>query len=355
MGSIITGGEDLAAVQRELLRAKGFDPAAIARIERSLGPAAVHVDQPVENLLVKYENNELIADRVMPVLPTTKKSNVYFQLKPETAFTVPDARLSGQEALPNRAGAALDANGSFKVVDYALMDFISTDEEANADAPLEPRMVSEDALMDYLMLAREQRVANVVLGASNYGGNTSALSGSNRWDNSLSNPVTDIQLAIRTPLRKPNTMVLGWEAWDALRVNAALTKYIISRASTQGGATPLLVDQKTVADAFGLDRVLVGEAKVTTSREGATAAFGYVWGKSCALIRVEPRPSPRRTQTFGYTFRFSAGGTPPFGVQAFYQQLPGIRGGTYVKIGHSDADQVVGGQYVGYLLTTVIS
>lgn len=357
--SIITGGDDFVAVQRELLRQRGHDAAAIDLILRSLGPGAVHVDRPIENLLVKYENNELIADQVMPVLPTSKKSNLYFQLKPETAFTVPDARMNGQEALPNRAGASLDANGTFKVKDYALMDFISTDEEANADAPIEPRLVSEDALMGYLMLAREQRVAALVFGSGNYGANTSALAGTARWDvgpaTSTADPVADLLAAIRAPLAKPNTAVFGWQAWDAFRVHPKVTAYITSRAATRAGPTPLMVDEDTVAAAFRLKKVLVGEAKVTSNREGATSSFGYVWGKSCALIRVEPQPNLRRTQNFGYTFRFTAGGVPPFGVQAFYQQLPGIRGGTYVKIGHSDDDVVVGGQYVGYLYTTVIS
>jgi len=358
-GSIITGGTSLAAVQRQLLLEKGFDPAAIALLERSLGPGAVHVDQPIENLLVKYENNELIADQVMPVLKTNKKSNVYFQLKPETAFTIPDARLSGQEAMPNRAGAALDTNGSFKVTDYALLDFISTDEEANADAPLEPRLISEDTLMGYLALAREQRVAALVFGSGNYGSNTSALAGTARWDvgpaTSTADPVADLLAAIRAPLAKPNTAVFGWQAWDAFRVHPKVTAYITSRAATQRGPTPLMIDEDTVAAAFRLKKVLVGEAKYTTNREGATNAFGYIWGKSCALIRVEPTPNVRRTQTFGYTFRFTAGDTPPFAVQQFYNPLPGVRGGTYLKLSHSDADQIVGGASTGYLYTTVVS
>jgi hypothetical protein len=75
-----------------------------------------------------------------------------------------------------------------------------------------------------------------------------------------------------------------------------------------------------------------------------------VWGKSCALIRVEDRPSPRRTATFGYSFRFGAMET-----STFYDGMPGRAGGTYIKVAHSDDDEIVGGSNVGYLYTTVVA
>lgn len=347
-------GETLALMQNQILSAAG---AGIQRGAMMLGLGAgnVHVDAPVDNLLVKYENGEMIADAVMPVIRRPRRSDVFRKLKAETAFNIPDARIASDEATPNRAGAQLDANGNFSVKDYALVDFISTDEEANADAPLEPRMIAEDALMGYLMLAREKRVADIVFAAGNYGANTAALSGTDRWDNASSDPVAKILAVLKNPLVRPDTMVIGVEAWDYLRANAALTKYIVSRNAADGINTPLLVDQNTVARAFRLRQVLIGEAKYNTAREGGTAAYSYIWGKSCALIRVEKNPSPRATQTFGYTFRFTAGGIPPFGVQAIPSQLAGIRGGTYLKVGHSDDECIVGGANTGYLLTTVVS
>lgn len=314
-----------------------------------------HVDAPVENLLVKYENSEFIADAAMPVIRRPKRSDVFRKLKPETAFNIPDARIGSSEAMPNRAGAQLDTNGNFSVEDYALMDFISTDEEANADAPLEPRMIAEDALMGYLMLAREKRVSDLVFAAGSYGSNTAALSGSDRWDNASSDPVAKILDVIKTPLARPDTMVIGVQAWDYLRTNTNFIRYVISRSQAGGANTPLLIDQATVAAAFRLRQVLVGEARYNTAREGATASYSYIWGKSCALIRVEKNPSPRNTQTFGYTFRFTAGGVPPFGVQTIRSELAGVRGGTYVKVAHSDDECLVGGSNVGYLLTTVVS
>lgn len=344
----------MTQLQAELL-AKGGHAHLLSRaVELGLGAGSVYTDVPVSNLLVAYSNRDLIADRVMPVVRAARRSGKYRKLKPETHFQIPDALLGSQEAMPNRAAYALDSDGTFAVKDYALLDFISHDEEAGADAPIEPRLIAEKAIMGFLSLAREKRCADLVFAAGQYGSNTEALAGGDRWDNSASDPVAKLLTRLRTPLVRPDTMVIGEEAWDAFRTHAAVTKYITSRNAADGINTPLMVDEPTVARAFRLRQVLVGTPIYNTAREGATPSYSRIWGKSCALIKVQETPSPRETATFGYTFRFT-GGMPPFAVQAIAEQLRGVRGGTWLKISHSDDEVVVGGDKVGYLLTTVVS
>jgi hypothetical protein len=100
--------------------------------------------------------------------------------------------------------------------------------------------------------------------------------------------------------------------------------------------------------------VYVGKTIINLPREGATPSYTRLWGKSCALIAVQQTPNTRATQTFGYTFRFT-GGQPEMAVQSWFDQAPGTRGGTWIKVTHSDAEVVVGGANAGYLLTTVVS
>jgi len=344
----------LELLQAEIL-AKGGKSAMLSRaLELGLDPALVHIDAALEGLLVKYENRNLIADKVLPIVRTKRRSNVYRRIRPETMFQVPQAAMSGTEAVPNRVNYGLDTNGSFSVLDYGLMDFISSDEESNADLPIEPRMLAEDTIMGQLMLAREARAAALVFGAANYGANTQALSGASRFDNAASDPIPLLLQQLRVPLVRPNVMVIGEDAWDPLRTNANVIKYVVSRGATKLGATPLMVDEETLAAALRLDKVLVGTAIVNLPREGATPSYTRIWGKSCALIAVQETPNPRATQTFGYTFRFT-GDQPEMAVQSWYDQVPGTRGGTWIKVTHSDAEVVVGGATAGYLLTTVVS
>ena len=338
----------LQLAQSERLRR--FSADTVRRIELGLGAGNVHIDRALSNLAVMFSNRDYVADRVMPVIRVAKKSDKYFKFNANTMFNVAAVDVVGAESMPGRPSIGLDTPGTYSCIDRALRDFISIDEEINADAPLQPRMDVTEILVNYLLLAREKRVADIVFDSANYGSNTSALSGTARWDTATGSPVTNILTALRAPLVRPNTMVIGVDAWDGLRTNPELLQYIVSRAQTSSGVTPLMVDEATVAAAFRLDRVVIGEALYNTAAEGASASYSRVWGKSCALIRVEDQPSMRRTQTFGYTMRFGAMET-----STFYDGMPGRAGGTYIKVAHSDADEIVAGSSAAYLYTTVVS
>lgn len=318
-------------------------------LERALGPSS-HVNRPLTSLAVEYQNAEYVADKVAPVIPVQKPSDNFFKLKPETMFSVADTEIESNEAMPGRVAYGLDALGTYTTKSRGLMDFVSVEDQERADDPLEPMATSVEITKNFLLLAREIRVAGVAFASGNYGSNTSALSGGARWDTSTANPVNDILTALKKPLVRPNVMMIGVEAWDFLRVHPTMIQYIVSRPSTANGATPLMLDEATVAAAFRLDAVIVGEAKYNTAKEGQTASFSYVWGKSCALIRVEKAPNRRRTQNFMYTFRWGS-----FEVRSIFQELPGRAGGTYNKVTHADAEALIGGSYTGYLLTTVVS
>jgi hypothetical protein len=250
---------------------------------------------------------------------------------------------------PNEVAYTLSQK-SFSVLDYALMDFVSADEEANADAPLEPRLISGKIVDNYLQLMREIRVAAVVFGAANYGANTAALAGTDRWDNAASDPITKLLTAIEAALVRPNVLVVGAQAWTSFQTNAAVLKYLTGRPMAGGVGTPIITDPDFIARALGLDKIVIGRAKYVTSNEGATVTSDYVWGKSAALIRVEPAPNARETSAFGYTFRFGQKI-----AQAIPDLITGVRGGVYMKVSHSDDERPIGGGNTGYLYTTVIS
>mgnify|MGYP000116605629 CR=1 FL=1 len=123
-------------------------------------------------------------------------------------------------------------------------------------------------------------------------------------------------------------------------------------ASTSSGAVPMQVALETIAELIGVDKVIVGRAKYNSAQEGLTAVSDYVWGKSAALLRVEPNPDPLMTETFGYTYRF---GGKAYRNEVIPDRLGGGMGGQYIKLSTFEDDVVIGGANTGYLLTTVIS
>lgn len=343
MSNIITD------LQQQILGVRGIGAHDTAHI-MSLSPNVVHIDRALTNLVAQYNNREYIADSCLPVLTVKHRSDKIFAFPVTTMQEIADSSVAGPRGQVSEVKYNLNSNLTYAVSDYALMDFVSNDEIANADAPLQPKIYAQDIIMNFLMLAREKRVADVVFNASNYGSNTAALAGADRWDTATSDPIQKIEDAMEACFVRPNTMVIGAQAWIKLRQNPKVLQYILSRASTTAGDVPLRVNEQLFAESFGLDKVVIGRARYNSAAEGATATSSYLWGKSAAFIRVEPTPSPRATRTFGYTFRFGA-----IETREIVDNLRGVRGGIFIKTSHSDSEFVIGGGDTGFLYTTVVS
>lgn len=322
----------------------------------TVGPSDVHIDAALSNLAVAYKPNRgrYIADLVMPVIPVAKRSDKYFKFAAGTFLDLNRTNIAGQMGMPAMVSYNL-SNESYGVIDYGLRDFVPADVEGNADAPLRPLMDSTEVLAERLILAREYRVANVIGNTANYAANVSDLAGAGQWDNPLSDPVKAIEAAMLTPTVTPDTLVLGVQVWNVLKRHPAIERYILSRAATSLGATPLTVTPELVAQAFELKRVIVGSAKYNTAAPGATVSTSYLWGKFAALLAIEEAPAMQRTSTFGYTFRYAPNGVSPFETRTWYDYALGVRGGTWVKVTHSDIESIVGGSNAGFLFTHCIS
>lgn len=340
----------ITELQMELLTSRGMSAADAARvIELSFSPSSVHVDAALSNFASMIRNRDYIADAVCPVQQTAKPSDKFFKYDAKTMFEEQSVALTGAEATPGRVRYSVSTD-NFSVVDYGIMDFVSQKEMESADAPIDPQMHAVKVCTNRLDIAKERRVSTLVFTSGNYGSNTAALSGTDRWDTATSDPVQKIDDAIEACNMRPNVMVIGAQAWMKLKNHAKLKELILSRASIAGESSPMRVTADLVAAAFELDAVYVGRAKYMTNREGATAASGYIWGKSCALIRVTDDPSPRETACFAKQFRQGQRET-----QVIDAPLPGVRGGVYVKVTESLDEKVVAGEEAGYLYTTVVS
>lgn len=336
-------------LQAAIFAARGMGASDASHL-MSLSPSAVHIDRALTNCAISYRNREYIADQCMPVVTVANRSDKIFEFPVETMQQLADVSIAGNRGMPGEVKYSLNSSKNYSVSDYALMDFVSNDEIANADAPLQPKVEAVEIVTNFLMLARESRVASAVFGAGNYGANTAALAGADRWDTSTSDPVQAIEDAIESCFVRPTHLVLGGQVWPKLRNHPKFLQYILSRASTASGDVPLRVSEQLIADAFGLEGCIVGRAKSVTSVEGQSVTTGYLWGKSAALIRVEKSPSARKTQCFGYTFRFGS-----FETREIVDNVRGVRGGVFEKVSHSDAETIIGGANAGYLFTSVIS
>jgi len=354
---------DAAAMRASMAAAQQYGT-AVAMSSVGPGPTGVHIDSALSEFAVQYRPNEgaLIADYAAPVIPVNKESDKYFVFDPSNNINIGNGQIAGSTGTPTTIPWGMSSPVAYNVLHYGHRMLIPANVQANADAPLNPEVDATTILLDVLGLEREFRIASVYTDTSKYGANTRALSGAQQWDNPGSDPVADITNALSTVgllAGRPNTAIFSQTVWDALSRHPAIERYILGRAATTEGATPLGVTTQMFAQRFGLKNVYVGSARYNAAAPGATLSASYIWGRCAAFVKIESRPALQRTQNFMYTLRWMPSGRGfqgvPFQVVSWFSRDVGAYGGTYVQAVHSDADQVVAGQYAGYLFTTPIA
>jgi hypothetical protein len=299
----------------------------------------VHQNSVLSGVSIRYTNDEMIADQVMPVVPVKKESDMYYIYT--RAWKLPQSkRGAGAEANEVEWNVSTD---TYQCEEYALKDLIPDRVRNNADNPLNLDVDTTENLNELIQLGREKRVADVVFASGTYGTQTSALSGTNQWDDYAgSDPIGDVRDAkavVHAATGKmPNTMVIGFQAYLKLLDHPDILERI---KYTQKG----LITADLLASLFEVDKLLVGKALYDSTQEGVAESLGYVWGKSVALLFAQPSPGLKKV-SFGYQFQSRGFRTKKWRVEG--------RDGDFIETGEIRDEKVVAAA-TGYLYTTVVS
>lgn len=304
-------------------------------------PKDLHQDSTLSNISVKYVNEELIWESVMPVAKVNKRSDKFYVYDKAEGFRVPDDAL-GPISLPNEVKWAT-GDDDYSVKDHGLADYVSKAEEENADAPLQPRIDTTENLTEQLDLAQEKRVAGIVFAAGTYPvGNKVQLSGNDQWSGSTDDPIGVVLAAIEACFKRANTLVFGVDVWKVFRSLPEIIDAVYQ--GSPGG----VVTASAVAKLFEVEKVLIGRARETTSKKGQTATYGRLWGKHCAALYVQPSPGIKKI-SFGYTFAEMLRK-----VFTAFDIKRGTKGATYVKVACNSDEKVIAAD-CGYLIQDAVA
>ena len=263
--------------------------------------STVHVDMPLTEVSIAYQNPDFVTDRIFPPLGVGKQTNKYWIYGREGFKPEDDLRAPGAEANEIRWELSSD---SYSCQGHALKDAIPDELRANADSPINPDIDSTEFLTQKIYLNREIALAATVFSGT-YITQTAALSGTDMWDDySGSQPFANAETAKETVRkaigRSPNVLLIGPAVWAKLKHHPSLLKRL-SITNLQV-LTPALV-----AEALELDEVLIGYAQYDTVNEGVTTkVMADVWGKSALFFYRAPRVT-QRVVTLGLQFRWAFG------------------------------------------------
>jgi len=298
----------------------------------------VHTNSVLSGVSVMYKNDSYIADQVLPVVPVKKESDLYYTYTRNWRLPVA-LRAAGAEAAEVEWNVGSD---TYSCIEYALKDLLPDRVRNNADKPLSMDADTTENLTDLIQLGREKRVADVVFTSGNHG-STSALSGTNQWDDYAgSDPIGDVRTAMNTVHaasgKLPNTMVMGREVFIKLLDHPDVLERI---KYTQKGK----ITSQILASLFEVDKILVGNALYDSSTVDASESLGYIWGKSVALIYAQQSPGLKKV-SYGYQFQSRGFRTKKWREEG--------RDGDFFESGEIRDEKIVATS-CGYLYTTVVS
>lgn len=261
----------------------------------------VHVDTLLTNISIGYRNASYIADRLFPVVPVNKQSNIIPNYEQSHWFrNEATRRASGTRSV--RGGYKVDNTNTYYCDRFSFAKEVDDETRENADIPYD---LDRDAVVfatDKLMMTREVAFAADFFTTSVWGADKVGGTDFTRWDDyGSSDPLRDVtkykdevegKIAVEA-----NKMVIGKQVKVQLQWHPDLIDAI---KYTQRGQ----LTEDLMASLFEVKNLFVGRSIYTTTKQGvaeASVSYSRIWGKHCLLLYTPDAPSLLNPAA-GYTF-----------------------------------------------------
>lgn len=303
----------------------------------------IHVDQPLTMISRAVKNAELVADKIWPVVPVKKDSDLYFR------YDQANLRLDDTNWASKSEANEVDweaTEDSYKVERHALQDLVEDDEKLNADSPIDPYADSVEITTEKMKLRREKRLVTALTTLANYdAGAQPILAAADQWDNytsANSDPNQDIATA-RTVIfgkifKKPNVCVLPYSVYEQAREHPKILERI--KYVNEAILTPQIL-----ARLWDIDEVIVAGAGENTADEGLPDSIAFMWGKNVYLGFRAPRPK-LKMPSWGYHIQ-----SQPFLVERWRKEE--LKGDA-VRVSYKDVPKLVT-KSAGYIIQSAIA
>lgn len=337
----------------------GFEATDQAMRLKALGIATgrdLHVDQHLTNVAINYAAQTYIAAEIAPVVPVDKETNLFPVFSRQEKFALETTR----RARGTEANKITRTVGSlqYQCQNYALGYDIATEDRANMDSVFrnELDVGATTYLLDKLNLDMEKRVLTL---ADVSGSVSTVFVPNSAWgqQTNYGDPVSECFQAIEqmqaTCGQRPNSMLIGWRAWNWMKRNPAMRNFV--RGTNNGGG---VVTRQQVQDMFEVDRFVVSEALWQTANEAQ--AIGTLTNpiQDDVFFYYAPRAASTVAPSWMYSFRWNNPALPtplvverhPYDtrkkvetIEAGYYQDERVTGSDYaVKIGGVNSGQANG-------------
>ena len=264
--------------------------------------AQARVVDPILTTVAKgYQNGQMVADALFPVVPVGQRGGKIISFNRESFRLYATARAPGANTKRVQfgyagEGYALEQHSLEGLVPFELM------QEASAVPGIDLGSGAVKSVQDIIALSREVAAANIALNADNYDNNHKVtLTGGDKWSDysGTSDPLQDVDDAIEAVRAsrgmRPNTVNLSPRAFKAARRHPKVLSWFNNTNNRS------VVSREDLAAAFGVQNVVVGDAVY----DNGTATVD-VWGSDVVVAFTQLGSlASGGLPSYGYTYRLN--------------------------------------------------
>lgn len=269
---------------------------------------AGHIDRALTNFSVAYQQgaDAFIADKIFPIIPVQKQSDIYFSYSKKDAFR-DEVKERGQGAESAGFNWDVKTEQPYYCRKYALHYDITQEERVNYDQPINVERDTVDYLTEKMLLNREIRFADTYFKSGVWGKDLVGGTNIGKFSDQSASPVETInnimlQMAGNTG-KKPNFAVMSPDVLYALKNHEEIMDRI---KYTQKG----IITLDLIAELFELDKIYVPwgvinpDTKQANFNDGAPDKVDFIY-KGSMLLGYRT-PSPRlKSPSAGYIFAWT--------------------------------------------------
>lgn len=299
---------------------------------------SVHVNAPLTNVAIQYKNLALVGEKIFPVVPVVKESDVYYVFQQEELVLEDSLRAPGAKVKEIQWDVT---TSTYTAQEHALGFLLPDRIVNNADVPIRPRITTTQKLMKKILLGAERRIQLVVQDTANVGGSATP---SIKWDGTsptIERNVDTAKNSIRTTAGiDPTSIVIPYQVSQTVKRDTTvrdLIRYTIpANELLRNGDLPPVI--------WNLE-VIVAGAIYNSANEGQAQTLTDIWTDNVLVFYKENVPS-LDTLSLGYVMRVNAPIVKTYRVEE--------RAGEMIEVSILQAEEIVA-TGAGYLITDTLA
>lgn len=265
-------------------------------INKNVDISDIHVNKPASNMSLAYRQNltDFIGNKWFPVISADQLggeiSGTYYKFRKDTFFQsrakpwVPGTKMA-------QGDFDIDSLASYRCAWQAYEHPLPVHLNTVSDAAISMDRTVNEIVTTTMLLKREIDIASEFFTSSVWNDYTGVTSGENntttfrRFDDDFNSDPRKVMKILKVLLKQksgmtPNTIVMGEQVYETLRIHPQLIQWYQSQYNPSMKLTEL--NEQFVAQALGVDRILVGRGMYATSVEGedvASITLDWIYGK----------------------------------------------------------------------------